>query len=189
LISASLAHALHGQSILPPSRAATLRVAVVRELAAVADSVLVQLRVDALPLPPDADTSATFTAAEMRTMSDSTVGRKMSDLRSVGLRIADESVRSGCASTGLPWMPDSLHKGCPNDPTLYAVIGTARLGGTLRRPGIGTEMEQGKGYWSVRVLLSTVSKYGVNQEVDDFVMSEQDGAWKLVRRVVLLDID
>jgi hypothetical protein len=150
------------------------------------------VRLDPEPLPWARDAAGGPAAPTSVEMRSSEGPERIAASSDVALRIAGDSVRLHCAGTGLPYAPDSLHKGCPKVTQVIVVIGRPRSGDVAPpdslSAGRGAQADTGTSI-TVRVYETTLSRYGRNTMISDYILARTNGTWVFVRWVGLLIIE
>lgn len=153
----------------------------------IADSTRMPLRVDPRPLKAD----PMITDADPSAYADvppSIVQARTMALKQLHISQTADATRGRCLGTSIPPLPgarvDEKALYCPAQNVAVAAIGLARPGGAYYTYGVDQRAEGLKqGDWVVRVVLTTLTPYGSNENSYDYVMHRDHGLWHFVKLV------
>jgi hypothetical protein len=158
----------------------------------IASSYNLPARLDPEPLPLALDAAGGSAAPTSDEMRGSAGTERIGASSDVAVRIASDSVQRYCAGTGRPYSPEEFHKGCPKVTQLIVVIGRPRSGDVARQDSLsavrGTQGDTGTSL-TVRVYETTLSRYGRNTTISDYVLARANGTWVFVRSVPLFVLE
>jgi hypothetical protein len=157
---------------------------------AIADSASLPLFVDPRPLKAD----PVITHADSSSFADvplANVQARAAVLQRLGVSETANPTDRGCLGSSVPPLPaphiDTRARYCPDQSILVAAIGLGRPGGAYYTYGLderATGLSHGD--WAVRVILTSLGRYGSNRSVYDYVMHVENGRWQLVKSVALV---
>jgi hypothetical protein len=96
-----------------------------------------------------------------------------------GLTLGNAEVPPNCAGILMPFSPEDRHRGCP--PVDAYVVATAlapRYDSTAAATGPVTPPPG----WYLRVLATSIGPHGFSSRVDDYLVAQHDGGWRVIRR-------